>query len=174
MSTGLFPKAFLSLCSEILHALYLFHQECLLWFFFCSFRCLNNQVLSSLTICWRRLFNCVCIMLLCLSGMCCSFSPYKFCDVLSKLVSVDEISSASVFSACTLCAMALLFQFLLYILQYTAICSEENPCILQRIAAPYRGLLKHSSCCFRHQVLSHFLVLFVFRRPCAKRTLRII
>jgi hypothetical protein len=39
-------------------------------------------------------------MLLSVSGMCCSFSPYEFCDVLSKLLvfSVDEISSASLFS----------------------------------------------------------------------------
>ena len=39
---------------------------------------------------------------------------------------------------------------MMMIFKYTVICFEEKPCILQRIAAPYRGLLKHSSCRFAH------------------------
>lgn len=140
-------------------------------------------------------------MLRSVSGTC-PFSPYEFWDVLSKLVPVGEILSASVFSMCAFCAMALSFIFLLYILKYTAICFEEKLCVLQRIAAPYHGLLKHSSCRFAHfslfnvvvkhknalfftllsflllfirqQVLSNFLVLFVFRRPCVTRTFRVV
>jgi hypothetical protein len=107
-------------------------------------------VLPSLTVCWPGLFNSLCIMLLSVSGMCCSFSPYEFYDVLSKLVPFDEISSASVFCVCTFWAMAVSSKFLFYILKYTAIWFEEKACILQRIAATYRGLLNHSSCRFAH------------------------
>jgi len=82
--------------------------------------------------------------------MCCSFSPYEFWDILSELAPVDEMSSASVFSVCAFCAVAQSFKFLLYILKYTLICFKEETYILQRIAALYRGLLKHYSCHFAH------------------------
>jgi len=146
---SLFRKRF-SLCVQkfFTHCTYLiknvFHD------FVGSFWCLISQVLPSLTICWRVLLNCVCVVLRSVSGMCCSFSPYGFWDILSKLALVGEMSSAPVFSVCAFCAMAKSFKFLLYILKYTPICFKEETCILQRIAALYRGLLKHSSCHFAH------------------------
>ena len=115
-----------------------------------SFWCLTNQMLLSLTICWRGLHNCVCVVLRSLSRVCCSFSPYEFWDILSKLAPVDERSNASVFSVCAFCAMAQSFKVLFYILKYTSTCFKEETCILQRIAALYRGLLKYSPCHFAH------------------------
>jgi hypothetical protein len=41
---------------------------------FCSFWCPIDQVQPSLTVCWRSIFNSVCIMLLYVSGILgCSF-----------------------------------------------------------------------------------------------------